>query len=1011
MKNLKKVLSLVLALAMALSLMTVAFAKDASDYADYDKVTNKEAVSVLTTLEVIDGMGGSFNPTGNVTRAQMAKMITIISLGNVDATAFLGTKTDLKDINGHWAEAYIKYCYSQGIISGRGNGIFDPNANVTSAEASKMLLTAIGYNAGVQGYTGAQWAINVTRDAQISGFYKGVSVPANQALTRDEAAQMIYNAVDATLIQKTSSVDRTDGSIVDTYAPYADGRDLLSETFNVVTTLGVLSNMGGNEKGFSVIDRDNGAVKYVATANGGTQSVSIHSASTDNTYAYDLTDLLGKEVKVLTNTKTGKIIGLCDTGVSKVYTTDVASISKDSDKADNIKFGDVSYKLTACSAGAAAVNGSIEVTTDGGHTWNTRTRDYFYSNVLNRTETNAVKFVDVNGDGTLDLAYIAPMAVVKVTFVGPSSITATKQAGNYTPAAAPKLEDIQTYAGIAKDDYAVVTVDPFSGDEVYTKLALTTGKVEGTRSNTTIGAGVNEFQVNGTWYHAAAGVSYVPTLGDTVELAAIGSAYYYGKTTDGANSVKDVVMLVSYNPANNLNGIEAKLMFSDGTSKVVPIDTTAANAYTSYRGSDCGKLYTYEVQNDGDYALFPIASGAMGDYTWDIAAATVDHGTSGTIATIDNQSIADDAVVFVFNKTAASAANGGNMAQVITGKALKALNVGTNNATINATAQQYATSKSNGLVKASILAVYMGAATNDFGTLNGVTSANYAYVTGTPYKTTMDGKEYTAYPVWTGSENTTVYFETNAAVSGAKGDIITYDIKDGDKITNLTVNVATIGAITGLSGTEIQFAGVSGLKKLTSDTVYMYVDSNGSTIGVSGGELALAQEPVTGSYVQNVKYVLNAAGDEVEFICIDVTGEMAGGTTITTASAGIAADATAADVKALPDGAYVPTDSDFAADVAGNAADNRIFKFTGVSTDATTYTLTIKNSAGTTVYTETANFSDTNGHFFYITLNPVQNNKGTESDTWSTQTAAPAGTYTYEVTANSAVILDGAFMV
>ena len=48
MKNLKKVLSLVLALAMALSLMTVAFAKEASDYVDYDEITNKEAVEVLT---------------------------------------------------------------------------------------------------------------------------------------------------------------------------------------------------------------------------------------------------------------------------------------------------------------------------------------------------------------------------------------------------------------------------------------------------------------------------------------------------------------------------------------------------------------------------------------------------------------------------------------------------------------------------------------------------------------------------------------------------------------------------------------------------------------------------------------------------------------------------------------------------------------------------------------------------------------------------------------------------
>ena len=207
MKNLKKVLSLVLALAMALSLMTVAFAKEASDYTDYDEITNKEAVEVLTALEVIDGMGDSFQPNGNVTRAQMAKMITIICLGNVDPTAFLGTATDLKDINGHWAEAYIKYCYSQGIISGRGNGVFDPNANVTAAEASKMLLTAIGYNAKVQGYTGEQWAINVTRDAQLSGFYDGVSVPSNKALTRDEAAQMIYNAVAANTIRQQKSLE------------------------------------------------------------------------------------------------------------------------------------------------------------------------------------------------------------------------------------------------------------------------------------------------------------------------------------------------------------------------------------------------------------------------------------------------------------------------------------------------------------------------------------------------------------------------------------------------------------------------------------------------------------------------------------------------------------------------------------------------------------------------------------------------------------------------------------
>ena len=76
MKNLKKVLSLVLALAMALSLMTVAFAKDASDYTDYGTITNKEAVDVLTALNVIDGMGNNtFAPKDNAQRAQACVII------------------------------------------------------------------------------------------------------------------------------------------------------------------------------------------------------------------------------------------------------------------------------------------------------------------------------------------------------------------------------------------------------------------------------------------------------------------------------------------------------------------------------------------------------------------------------------------------------------------------------------------------------------------------------------------------------------------------------------------------------------------------------------------------------------------------------------------------------------------------------------------------------------------------------------------------------------------------
>ena len=81
MKNLKKVL--VLALAMALSLMTVAFAADASDYKDYDKVTHKEAVDVMTAVGVFNGTGDgtNFSPDGTLTREQAAKIITYMIMG------------------------------------------------------------------------------------------------------------------------------------------------------------------------------------------------------------------------------------------------------------------------------------------------------------------------------------------------------------------------------------------------------------------------------------------------------------------------------------------------------------------------------------------------------------------------------------------------------------------------------------------------------------------------------------------------------------------------------------------------------------------------------------------------------------------------------------------------------------------------------------------------------------------------------------------------------------------
>ena len=108
MKNLKKVLALVLAFACAFTMFAGAAFTDSADI----KV-DAEVVDTLVALGVVNGYDdGSFKPNGTVTRAEMAKMIYVLRTGKSDASAYNNDKTSFTDVNGHWAAGFIKYCQS-----------------------------------------------------------------------------------------------------------------------------------------------------------------------------------------------------------------------------------------------------------------------------------------------------------------------------------------------------------------------------------------------------------------------------------------------------------------------------------------------------------------------------------------------------------------------------------------------------------------------------------------------------------------------------------------------------------------------------------------------------------------------------------------------------------------------------------------------------------------------------------------------------------------------------------
>ena len=160
MRNLKRALSLALAAIMLIGMMVVsASAASYNDLTDKDQIVNKDAVSMLVTLGVIEGKpDGSYAPTEGVDRAQMAKMISVIMNQGVDNGAlYENSPSGLTDISSHWAKGHINYCYTTGIIAGRGTGTFDPSATVTALEAAKMLLVAVGYDPAIEGFEGADW--------------------------------------------------------------------------------------------------------------------------------------------------------------------------------------------------------------------------------------------------------------------------------------------------------------------------------------------------------------------------------------------------------------------------------------------------------------------------------------------------------------------------------------------------------------------------------------------------------------------------------------------------------------------------------------------------------------------------------------------------------------------------------------------------------------------------------------------------------------------------------------
>ena len=195
MRNLKRALSLGLTATMISGLMVMG--SSAASYADVTSKQNEEAIEVLKTVGIMVGdENGKFNPDAKVTRNEMA--VVMCNLLDYTVASYKGTSpfTDVPE----WAEPYVAACYTNGITSGYDKVTYGGNDTVTTGQAALMLLKALGYFQYSADF-GSDWLVETTKNGSTAGLFDGVATGAKEALTRNDVAQMVLNALEADLVK------------------------------------------------------------------------------------------------------------------------------------------------------------------------------------------------------------------------------------------------------------------------------------------------------------------------------------------------------------------------------------------------------------------------------------------------------------------------------------------------------------------------------------------------------------------------------------------------------------------------------------------------------------------------------------------------------------------------------------------------------------------------------------------------------------------------------------------
>ena len=887
-----------------------------------DIKVDADVVDTLVSLGIVEGFeDGSFQPNGTVTRAQMAKMIYVLRTGKSDASAYNDDKTSFTDIGSHWARGYIKYCQSLGIIAGKSNTIFAPNATVTAQEAAKMLLVTLGYDATKAGLTGSGWAARTNALADENGLLEDVNTSFTGPCPRQYAAQLIYNALDTETV-----VWRDDAYTNENYAGAPN------------KTIG--------QKYMGLESKDTGVLAAVSKEDGkDTFRLTVTGLPSLSKVSKDYSNLLGQEVKVLYK-ETDKVYGVYATDKNLAVTTLVDDID-DADKTNGkFKVNGTEYKTNAADSATAQDTILVYTTADL-----TKTQAIDKSTKDGKLTAAAgvalksipayetVTLIDNNDDDKIDFGVYTPFTFAKVTYKGTDSINlkamgGTKFGSNNSKDYDLKDDDVTLYDGAKKDDYVLVTDGAYTatGYTNIVKATTVSGKVAARKTATVKVDGTDttvakEVRVGTTWYKVANYETNTDAnkiaVDDEFDFYGVNGFVFFADKTAGSVSASNIAFVDKAAEKNygtdKGDVILANLYFADGTSKKdvsvarvgdVDIDKNpnSFDAKAADGGKDTEKkptdadiaaamvaqrLYKYSVKSNGDYELTALSNNEKGSYD--------EYVTTGESANLKNKDgkfsgvtvgsskastvrFSDDAVVFVKDK---------DDVKVRTGKSVAAWK---NHDENNNGYMSYIcglADKTSGNYYMGIGAIVLGADQK----VTGNSDVKYGMLVSDLSESKTDSTNYYNITVWNGTENVDVKVEQDDSYKTfGKNTFIAYtEVETVDGVTEIEIENSYKDAQITTAGNEVKtVANAVAIKSLDKDTISFYGVENGKEYdlsddlvvigvntedkkGVAGGELDVADETAASTdekpvYFKNAVFFVDD-GDVVA-VFVDNTGAM-----------------------------------------------------------------------------------------------------------------------------------------